>query len=380
MRWRSWASTSSTSFQSLQSWSSTFRDRERLALTLSLSRSAGEGTLDGQRVRMTPSPAKRERAGARAIVITLSPISEVLAEPVADAADEAVRLLARGTVRFRRLDVGLDGVGEEADAGGEGGAAGGLGEAADADRPAHADLLVEHHGGELARAGELAGAAGQHDAAAGDLVEAAGLEARAHQLEGLLEARLHDADEDRFRDRRRLRRVVLADLRHADHLALVGGRGDAVAVERLHALGVDERRREAAGDVVRDVCAAHRQAVGVDDVAVEEDGDGGGAAAHVDDGDAEVHLVLYEGGEAGGVGRDDQRLDVEMAALDAGLQVAQRPGGGGDEVHVDAEPLAIHAARIADAAAAVDGVADGNRMDEAAVLAAVQMAAMVECS
>src|SRR5215813_9591 len=272
MPWRSWASTSSTSFQSLQCWSSTFRDRDAVAalpapLFLVMPAKAG---IQGKR-RPLASVDSRFRGNdneGSGKSITLSPISEVLAEPVADAADEAVRLHARGTVRFRSLDVGLDGVGEEADAGGEGGAAGGLGEAADADRAAHADLLVEHHGGELARAGELAGAAGQHDAAAGDLVEAAGLEARAHQLEGLLEARLHDADEDRFRDRRRLRRVVLADLRHADHLALVGGRGDAVAVERLHALGVDERRRQAAGDVVGDVTAADGNGVGVDHVAV----------------------------------------------------------------------------------------------------------------
>ena len=46
--------------------------------------------------------------------------------------------------------------------------------------------LSSTSGRQLAHARELAGAAGQHDAAAGDLVETAMLEARAHQLEGLL--------------------------------------------------------------------------------------------------------------------------------------------------------------------------------------------------
>ena len=67
--------------------------------------------------------------------------------------------------------------------------------------------------------------------------------------------------------------VLLADLRHGDHLALVGGRGDGVAIERLHPLGMGERRREAARDVVGDMAAAHRHGVGEDEVAVEEHGD-----------------------------------------------------------------------------------------------------------
>ena len=76
--------------------------------------------------------------------------------------------------------------------------------------------------GELAHAVQLAGAAGQHDAAAGELVEAASLEAVAHQLEGLLEARLDDADQHRFRHVVGVAVLLLADQRHGDHLALVG--------------------------------------------------------------------------------------------------------------------------------------------------------------
>src|SRR5262249_45701894 len=111
--------------QSLQSWSSTFRD------------SVAAAARSGLPFLVMPAPAgihgKRSRLAARdsrvppgepedgndnewcAVSKTLSPISEVLAEPVADAADEAVRLLGGRPMRFRRLEIGLDGVGEEAD-------------------------------------------------------------------------------------------------------------------------------------------------------------------------------------------------------------------------------------------------------------------------
>ena len=66
----------------------------------------------------------------------------------------------------------------------------------------------------------------------------------------------------------------------------------------------------------------------------------------------------------GGIGADDERLDFEMRAADRGAVVAHARGGGGHDVHVDAEPLADHAARVADAAAVVDREADRDRMDD----------------
>ena len=96
-----------------------------------------------------------------------------------------------------------------------------LGQPLDPHRPADPDLLVEDEPGEFARPVHLAGAAGQHDAAAGDLVAAARVEPVAHQLEGLLEARRDDADEQRFRHMADLAVFLFADLRHRDHLALV---------------------------------------------------------------------------------------------------------------------------------------------------------------
>ena len=53
-----------------------------------------------------------------------------------------------------------------------------------------------------------------------------------------------------------------------------------------------------------------------------------------------------------------------MAALDAVGQVAHGAGAGGHQMDVDAEPLAEHAAGIADAPVAVDRIADRDGMNE----------------
>ena len=78
--------------------------------------------------------------------------------------------------------------------------------------------------------------------------------------------------------------------------------------------------------------------------------DGRRAAAEVDAGAAELGLVVDERRQAAGIGRGDDGLDREMAAVDAELEIAERRRVGGDDVHVDAEALADHAARIGDAA------------------------------
>ena len=60
--------------------------------------------------------------------------------------------------------------------------------------------------------------------------------------------------------------------------------GKRRAVHDLQPLGIVERRRQAARDVHGDVLAADRDGVGMDELAVGEDRDRGGAAAHVDAG------------------------------------------------------------------------------------------------
>ena len=139
--------------------------------------------------------------------------------------------------------------------------------------------------------------------------------------------------------------LVLADPVDRDHVALVGGGGDGRAVEGLQPLGRRHAGGEAAGDVHGDVMAADRDRVDVDEVAAGEHAEAGRAAAHVDDADAHLGLVVDERREPRRVGRRDHRLDPEVAMLDRQHDVA---GGGqlaGDHVKVDAERLADHARR-----------------------------------
>src|SRR5262245_44771806 len=134
-----------------------------------------EAGIQGKRMELAPLDSRFRGNDKKEmdLTITPSPISEVLTEPMADAADEAVRLLANDAARPRQFGIHGDGIGEETGGGGEGRTAGRLGETADAQRPPHADLLIQHQRGQFAHARELAGAAGEHDAAAGDLIEAA---------------------------------------------------------------------------------------------------------------------------------------------------------------------------------------------------------------
>src|SRR5262245_47720855 len=126
----------------------------------------------------------------------------------------------------------------------------------DPDRTTHGHLLIEHQGSELSYAAQLTGAPRQNDAPSCDLVKAARFESRANQLERLFKSRLDDADQDRSGDLIRNAAVFLADLRHVDDLALIRGRGEAVAVESLDSLRMRQRRRQAARDVVGHVAAA----------------------------------------------------------------------------------------------------------------------------
>ena len=114
-------------------------------------------------------------------------------------------------------------------------------------------------------------------------------------------------------------------------------RRQRAAVHGLQPLGVLDAGREAAGDVGGDVLAADGDGIDVDELAAIEDGDGGGAAAEIDDGAAEFGLVVDEHRQAAGIGRGDHRLDGEMAAVEAELDVAELRLVGGDDVHVDAE-------------------------------------------
>ena len=84
--------------------------------------------------------------------------------------------------------------------------------------------------------------------------------------------------------------------------------------------------------------------------------DVGDVGAQLDQGDAELALLLAEAGESGGDRRSDDRLHAEVGRADHGIDIAQRRRVGGDHVDVDPEPVGKKADRVLDALRAVDGV------------------------
>ncbi len=103
------------------------------------------------------------------------------------------------------------------------------------------------------------------------------------------------------------------------------------------------------------------------ELAVGEDRDRGRAAAHVDAGGTHFELVVDQRRKPAGIGRRDHALDRQVRAVDAEFQVAQRGGVAGQHMHVDAERVADHAARIAHAALAIEREAGRQRMHHLAL-------------
>src|SRR5712671_2318670 len=161
--------------------------------------------------------------------------SKILAQPLANSPENP----AGGQPRWmRRFGAFRHREQQQARSGRKGRAVRRFGKPLDARWPADPNLLVEDEPGQLAHAMQLAGAPGQYHAAAGDLVEAARLEPVAHHLERLLDAGRDDADQQGFRHVADMAVVFLAYLRHRDRLALVEGRGDRAAEQRLEAFGM----------------------------------------------------------------------------------------------------------------------------------------------
>lgn len=114
--------------------------------------------------------------------------------------------------------------------------------------------------------------------------------------------------------------------------------------------------------------AAHRQDIGEHEFGVEVDGNGGRPAAHVDEGDAQLLLIVDQTAKCRGIGRNHPADHIEVATTDTGVEIAQCSCRGGDDVEIDAEALAEHAARIAHATAAIDRIAHRDGMDDAMII------------
>ena len=207
---------------------------------------------------------------------------------------------------------------------------------------------------------ELAAATGQHQML-GDLGgETAGREPVTHQVEDLLDARPDHAGELGLGD---LIDVPLSNTAHArvgDDLALVGERREGAAVQGLQPFGMLHRRTECARYIDGHAVAAERDRIGVQEVSVGDNRQGGCAGAEVDAGHAELRLVRGDDRQRAGIGRGHKTRHAKMAALDAEHQISGRGFVRGDGVQIDRQAFTAHAAGLGDAAVVVEAKIRGQ--------------------
>src|SRR5579862_4774507 len=302
--------------------------------------------------------------------------SETLAKPSSDSGEIAARtcLGISPAARFEMFEMRGLRINKESCRDSEGRTLGGVRQSGNAKRPSDAYRPAENASGKIGQSGELARAAGQDDAAALLRREGGRGKPVAHHFKDFFDPRLDDRHQRRARDELGLFALVVVDRRHRDHVALVRSAGEHAAIQRLDSLGVGHARVQAAREIHGDVLAAESEAVEVNEAAAGEYRERRGAGAHIDDGGAEIGLVVGENRKAGDVGTGDHRLDVEMAALDREHQIARGGDIGRRNVHVNAEFSAEAGARIADAVGPVDRIAHGQRMQHGAAVA-LRMAA-----
>ena len=140
--------------------------------------------------------------------------------------------------------------------------------------------------------------------------------------------------------------LVVAKPLYGDGFPVVGGRGDASAVQSLEAFRVADGNVEAARDVPRHVRAAEGHRVDMDEPPAGEDPDRRRAAAKIDHRGAKLRFVVDERREARRIGRRHHRLNPQMAAFDDQHQIAGGRRITGGEMKIEAEFVADHALRV----------------------------------
>ena len=185
------------------------------------------------------------------------------------------------------------------------------------------------------------------------------------QREDLLDARLDDLRQHLARE---LARLAPADGRDVDRLLGADQRRQRAAVAPLEVLGVGHGRAQPDRHVVGDVIAPQRQDRRVPDGAVAEERHVGGAAADVDEDDAQLLLV----GEEHRLGRG-QRLEHDVlhgqpGAVHRADDVLHGRHRAGDDVHLDLQAHARHADRLPHAVLVVDDERLREHVDDLAVL------------
>ncbi len=130
----------------------------------------------------------------------------------------------------------------------------------------------------------------------------------------------------------------------------------------LDALGMLPAGRQAVGEIAGDVVAAIGNLPHQRQPPTGEMGEPSGAAAEVQHQAATLQLILGKARDSRGVGRRHDALDLDVATLEAGQQVAQGSVRHGDQMRHHLQPRSGQAAGIPDRSATIDRNLDRNRM------------------
>src|SRR5262245_50275250 len=186
-------------------------------------------------------------------------------------------------------------INQQADRGGKSWTLRRLRQARHAERAADPHISAQNPPGRLRQAGQLAGAAGQHDPFADGAAVTRLVEPVAQDLQCFLDAGANDARHHRARHLQGHLAVIIADRLDRDEVAVVGASGKCRTVHDLQALRVVKTRREPARHIHRHMAAADRDRVGMHELAVGKDGNRCRAAAHVNARGPHFHFIVDEG-------------------------------------------------------------------------------------
>src|SRR5216117_1204448 len=173
------------------------------------------------------------------------------------------------------------------------------------------------------------------------------LELARHQLKHLVQALVDDV---RQQLARRLPRPLPRRRRQGHHFRRVYQRRVRDPEPLLQPLRVRLRHAEALHEIAAHVRARKLQRPQVADLPFMEDRDAGGPAAHLDQRDPQLFLVLRQHRVRRGEGLEHQIRHAVARALHALAQVLRRGGLHRDEVHLHLETHPRHADRVEHAA------------------------------
>ena len=132
----------------------------------------------------------------------------------------------------------------------------------------------------------------------------------------------------------------------------------------LDPLGLQDRGSEADGDIVGDPVTAQGQNGGVTDASLSVDGQIGSATAHVDQGYAELLVVMAQGALPRGQLLQDGVRHDESTPVDGGDNILSSRGRAGDNMAIHFQSGAQQPQRIADTVLTVDHKFLGKHMDD----------------